>query len=756
VLDLVRFEANVVEETAPTARLVRFGAFEVDLRAGELRKDGARLKLTGQPFQVLTILLEQPGEVVPRDELQKRLWPDTFVDVDHNLNTAINKIREVLGDSAESPRFVETLPRRGYRFVAPVEGTRTTEVPGGSGVRQESRMPWVRRTSILCVVLMLLAAVGFFIYRRLQSPALLAQRTLTRLTLDDGLQIGATWSPDGRFIAYSSNRGGKFDIWVQQISGGDPVQITKGPGHNWQPDWSPDGNFIAYRSENGEGGLFVVPALGGEGLERRIASFGYYPRWSPDSSQILFQTTRLTVANRFYIANLTGNPPHEVLQGLFPDSVASVSAAWHPDGKRITAWVWDSAPAPIPTFWTAPIVGGLAIRTDISAELMRQVGEAGPRREWWTTDFKFSWAPSGKAIYFERTSRAARNIWRMSVDPQTLRAGAIERLTTGPGLDTEFSLSADGKKLAFTGESRRIRAWLFPFNATRGQVSGPGHAVTSPGIDAWQQSLSRDGKKLVFSGDRGGNNLELRERSLFDGREVPIVADDFYSRYFPQWSPDGAYLAYTREEPSGEGQLMMWSSQSRTEEPLTTSSRMSGDACDWSANGKWLLISQGKEVWLLPVASRPNAEAAAQKVTSSPAYDLYQCHFSPDGRWIVFEAVRDSPVESLLYVMAATGGPWIRITDGKHWDDKPRWSPDGKTIYFVSGRNGFFNVWGIRFDAVREKPVGDPFQVTSFESPSLMVPTNIPPVELSLTQEKLVLTIAEVSGSIWVLDNVGP
>jgi Tol biopolymer transport system component len=234
------------------------------------------------------------------------------------------------------------------------------------------------------------------------------------------------------------------------------------------------------------------------------------------------------------------------------------------------------------------------------------------------------------------------------------------------------------------------------------------------------------------------------------------VADDFYSRYFPQWSPDGAYLVYTREEPSGEGQLMMWSSQSRTEEPLTTSSRMSGDACDWSADGKWLLISQGKEVWLLPVASRPNAEAAAQKVTSSPAYDFYQCHFSPDGRWIVFEAVRDSPVESLLYVMAATGGPWIRITDGKHWDDKPRWSPDGKTIYFVSGRNGFFNVWGIRFDAVREKPVGDPFQVTSFESPSLMVPTNIPPVELSLTQEKLVLTIAEVSGSIWVLDNVGP
>ena len=217
-----------MEEAVHSPRLVRFGTFEVDLPAGELRKGGVKLKLTGQPFQVLTILLERPGEAVTREELQKRLWPDTFVDVDHNLNTAINKIREVLGDSAESPRFVETLPRRGYRFVARVEGAQTTDLDGGSGGRQ--RMPRVRPTSILFVVLVLLAGSFFFIYRRLRVPASSAQRALTRLTFDDGLQIGATWSPDGRFIAYSSNRGGKFDIWVQQVSGGDPIQITQRPG----------------------------------------------------------------------------------------------------------------------------------------------------------------------------------------------------------------------------------------------------------------------------------------------------------------------------------------------------------------------------------------------------------------------------------------------------------------------------------------------------------------------------------------------
>src|SRR6185503_6944399 len=108
-------------ETYLRPRLVRFGAFEADLQTGELRKDGVKLKFSGQPFQVLAILLERPGDVVTREELQKRLWPDTFVDVERNLNTAVNKIREVLGDSAESPQLVETLPRRGCRFIGPVE-----------------------------------------------------------------------------------------------------------------------------------------------------------------------------------------------------------------------------------------------------------------------------------------------------------------------------------------------------------------------------------------------------------------------------------------------------------------------------------------------------------------------------------------------------------------------------------------------------------------------------------------------------------
>jgi DNA-binding winged helix-turn-helix (wHTH) protein len=270
-----------------TARIVRFGTFEVDLRSEELRKGDAKLKLSRPPFQILAMLLEQPGEIVTREELQKRLWPDTFVDVDHSLNTAINKIREVLGDTAENPRFVETLPRRGYRFIAPV-------IRAGNDA-EKTEGPARRRWLVLGPALLLLLAVlagakgwGLYVHA---VRARAVQRALTRITFDDGLQFGSTWSPDGRFLAYSSDRGGKFDVWVQQVSAGNPVQITKGPGHHWQPDWSPDGKYLAYRSEEGEGGIYIVPAIGGAGLERKVASFGYYPRWSPDSSRILFLET---------------------------------------------------------------------------------------------------------------------------------------------------------------------------------------------------------------------------------------------------------------------------------------------------------------------------------------------------------------------------------------------------------------------------------------------------------------------------------
>jgi Natural resistance-associated macrophage protein/WD40-like Beta Propeller Repeat len=209
-----------------------------------------------------------------------------------------------------------------------------------------------------------------------------------------------------------------------------------------------------------------------------------------------------------------------------------------------------------------------------------------------------------------------------------------------------------------------------------------------------------------------------------------------------------------------KARLILWSPETRNEELLADASDTI--LFDWSHDGQSLLVTQVNketnlgEIWLQPIAAAPNAQAAGRKIVSDPAYALSEPHFSRDGRWIVFQAMRNLPTkfESSLYVTSASGGSWIPLTDGQHWDDKPRWSPNGRMIYFISGRNGFFNVWGNRFDPVQGKLLGEAFQVTKFIGPALMIPQHIPSVALSVNQNQLVVTMEQVSGSIWMLENV--
>jgi len=227
---------------------------------------------------------------------------------------------------------------------------------------------------------------------------------------------------------------------------------------------------------------------------------------------------------------------------------------------------------------------------------------------------------------------------------------------------------------------------------------------------------------------------------------------------------------------------MVWSEERRQEEPLTSpnlSAQTQTDIVyDWSPDGKTVLMTRVIPVegarnpryqpigafdvaaWTVPVGSAPHAEVGEKRITSDPLYEIYQERFSPDGQWIVFEAVKknsEGPAEeglSSLYVMRATGGAWIALVNEKAWADKPRWSPDGRTIYFLSNRGSFFNVWAIRFDPGSGQPKGEAFPVTTLRSPSLAVPAHIEADEISLSDKALVLTLEQVTGGIWVLDNV--
>ena len=725
------------------ADLFSFGAVLYEMATGKHAFSG---RTSGLIFEA--ILNRQPAS-------SRELNGEVPVELEQIINKALEKDPDVRYQHAADLRAdLKRLKRDTESGRIPTGGSSQPETKyRESSAKRIWRRPYL--LAALCATA-LVAFVTFFFYKR-NEPSWPVERGLTRVTFDEGLQFGATWSPDGRFIAYSSDRGGKLGIWIQELGIGSPFEIAKGPGDKWEPAWSPDGKHIAYRSENGEGGLFVVPAFGGEGLERKISSFGYRPLWCPDGLQILFQTAppqSYRLRNGFYVVGLAGAPPHPVLTNLTEQQDWLLSAAWHPDGKRISILQLRGALAY--NIWTQPIAGGPAVKSDVSAETLREINEVSLGAgiaAFGDADF-FAWAPSGKTIYLEQSFRGAKNIWRMEVNPQTLRPLSLKRLTTA-GYDTEPAISGDGGKLAFTSKALQARGWAFPFEANDGRLKGPGKPVTPSGRFMGVFALSRDGKSLAYTGTRQGEP-EFWWMSLDDGQESLIEGDGFHVPDAPIWSPDGTRLAFFRSrlEPDGqttsEGQLTVWSALTREEKPT----KLHIQPFDWSLDGRSILGSQLNhdshhyEIWAVDI---DEVAQPARKIASAPDYDLWQGHFSPDGRWILFEANRGG--ESTIFLMSAAGGPWVPVTDGKQWDDKPRWSPDGKTVYFVSGRNGFNNVYGIRFNPAKGKAFGSPFRVTDFRSPAAMIAPNILPLELGISRDRLVVNIAQSSGNIWVLDH---
>src|SRR5258708_4737196 len=268
-----------MEASRTPTSAIRFGDFELLAESGELKKAGARVRLSGQAFDTLVLLVEARGRIVSRDELQKALWSDSsFGDFEHGLNAAINRLRGALGDSATDSRYVETVPRRGYRFIHPlIEQNPATDNNGGlsatvekvqdvsfnrTAKRGAARFIWPTVSFAL-----LIAGAVVWIYLAHRPPSDLADIKETPLTTLPGSEISPTFSPDGSQIAFGwdgENNGAGFDLYVQAVGAENPHRLT----HNVQPwlsaAWSPDGRFIAIRSDQrGSATIELVPATGG-------------------------------------------------------------------------------------------------------------------------------------------------------------------------------------------------------------------------------------------------------------------------------------------------------------------------------------------------------------------------------------------------------------------------------------------------------------------------------------------------------------
>lgn len=562
----------------------------------------------------------------------------------------------------------------------------------------------------------------------------------------------AAWAPDGQRVVFASDRSGKADLWTQRIGDPEPVRLTASAANESQPQWSPDGSSIVFRSERDGGGLYVVPASGGP--ERLVSSFGYEPQWSPDGTHILFRRSAvLPDLPMMYVVGLDGRPPRPVRPDVL-GRFRALYAAWHPDG-RIS--IWGSTTQKQTLFLTVPLGDGDPATADVAARVRQDLAGLAPGR--------FVWAPSKRFLYFEGWSGETHNVWRIAVEPSTGRwIDGPERLTTGAGEDTNLAVSPDGARLLFTTTSSRTRLWSFPFDPARGQITGEPRPLGNGGLSAVEFDARLDGSKVAYRTVRAGRS-ELWERSASDAEPRLLLSRAGPDRGFakPVWSPDGARLA-----------LLRWDTQDKTtgvtvlnadgsgERNVTTPSHVEMQPSDWSKDGHTILgacrfgRSDRYSTCLVPVPGAGDAgEGMVRVIASDPRRNLHNQRFSPDQRWILFLAHDLSYAStSTVYVAPTDGGPWRAVTEGTWFDDKPRWGPDGRVLYFVSNRTGIANVWGRRFDDATGTPVGDIFPVTSFDSPQFRLTPRTVQMDIAITATDLLLPMSESRSDLWMLDQV--